>query len=73
MERELAASEALPPVQDWIPTPPVWLEIHDTTGLPHLSGLDPGEAAAIVLAESLRADLLLVASASAPQWSGGCA
>lgn len=60
VERELAAPDAPPLVQDWISTPPVWLEIHDTTGLPHLSGLDPGETAAIALDESLRADLLLI-------------
>jgi predicted nucleic acid-binding protein len=44
----------------WITNPPAWLEIHDTTGLPGVSGLDEGETAAIALAESLHADLLLI-------------
>jgi predicted nucleic acid-binding protein len=44
----------------WIANPPIWLEIHDTTGLPRVCGLDEGETAAITLAESLHADLLLI-------------
>jgi predicted nucleic acid-binding protein len=48
------------PVQRWIAAPPVWLEIHDTAGLPEISGLDEGETAAIALAESLRADMMLI-------------
>ena len=40
-------------VKAWIAAPPVWLEIHDTTGLPLVSGLDEGETAAIALAEIL--------------------
>jgi predicted nucleic acid-binding protein len=44
----------------WIANPPIWLEIHDTTGLPRVCGLDEGETAAIALAESLHADLLLI-------------
>jgi predicted nucleic acid-binding protein len=47
-------------VQHWIAAPPAWLEIHDTAGLPQVSGLDEGETAAIALAESLHADLLLI-------------
>ena len=57
---ELSASRAPLPVQRWIAAPPAWLEIHDTTGLPRVSGLDEGETAAIALAESLHADLLLM-------------
>ena len=47
-------------VQHWIATPPAWLEVHDTAGLPQVSGLDEGETAAIALAEYLHADLLLI-------------
>lgn len=57
---ELSASRAPLPVRRWIATPPAWFEIYDTTGLPRVSGLDEGETAAISLAESLHADLLLM-------------
>jgi len=57
---ELSDPLAPPPVRRWIATLPAWLEIHDTTGLPEVSGLDEGETAAIALAESLHADLLLI-------------
>jgi predicted nucleic acid-binding protein len=57
---ELSHSLTPPSVRSWIAAPPSWLEIHDTTGLPLVSGLDPGETAAIALAEHLHADLLLV-------------
>ena len=60
VQAELSISRAPLPVQRWIAAPPVWLEIHDTTGLPLVSGLDDGETAAIALAESLHADLLLI-------------
>ncbi len=60
VERELAAFDAPDPVRTWIATPPAWLEIHDTTGLPQVPGLDDGETAAIALAESLHADVLLI-------------
>ena len=60
VQAELSASRAPLPVQSWITAPPAWLEIYDTTGLPMVSGLDEGETAAIALAESLHADLLLM-------------
>ena len=60
VQAELSTSRAPLPVQQWITTPPVWLGIHDTTGLPLVSGLDDGETAAIALAEFLHADLLLM-------------
>ena len=60
VQAELFISRAPLPVQRWITAPPAWLEIHDTTGLPLVSGLDDGETAAIALAESLHADLLLM-------------
>jgi predicted nucleic acid-binding protein len=57
---ELSTSRAPLPVQLWIQSPPAWLEIFDTTGLSLVSGLDAGETAAIALAESLHAELLLM-------------
>lgn len=60
VQTELSDDAAPLPMRRWIAAPPAWLEIHDTTGLPQVSGLDEGEAAAIALAESLRADMLLI-------------
>jgi len=60
VERELSDPRAPALVQHWISAPPAWLEIHDTAGLPYAPGLDDGETAAIALAESLHADLLLL-------------
>ncbi|MCX6605541.1 MAG: DUF3368 domain-containing protein [Acidobacteria bacterium] len=60
VQAELSAMRAPLPVRRWIAAPPAWLEIHDTTVLPRVSGLDEGETAAIALAESLHADLLLM-------------
>lgn len=56
---ELSDSRAPLSVRRWIAAVPAWLEIHHTTGLPQ-SGLHAGETAAIVLAKSLHADLLLI-------------
>jgi predicted nucleic acid-binding protein len=51
-------------VRNWIANPPLWLSIHETPGrqFDHgsVEGLDEGETAAIALASSLRADLLLM-------------
>lgn len=60
VQAELSDPIAPQAVQSWIAAPPAWLEIHDTAGLPQVSGLDDGETAAIALAEFLRADLLLI-------------
>jgi len=60
VQAELSDSDAPPEVQRWIANPPAWLEVHQTAGLAHESGLDEGEAAAIALAELLRADMLLI-------------
>ena len=49
VQAELFISRAPLPVQRWITAPPARLEIHDTTGLPLVSGLDDGETAAIAL------------------------
>ncbi len=60
VQAELSNPLAPPAVRRWIATPPTWLEIHNTTGLPEISGLDEGETAAIALAESLQPDMLLI-------------
>ena len=61
---ELTYAATPPPVRTWMQQPPEWLEIlaapvaasEDSS----LQALDLGERAAIVLAESIRADLLLI-------------
>ena len=62
VEIELAAAGAPSSVRSWIAHPPAWLEIHETQSLDYSSvkGLEEGETAAIVLAASLDADLLLM-------------
>lgn len=61
---ELTSRRAPASVQTWIASMPAWLEVRETPpGLPDdpsLHGIDAGEKAAIVLAASLRADLLLM-------------
>jgi predicted nucleic acid-binding protein len=63
--RDELSCEATPPlVRTWMQQPPQWLEILATRSVvsedSSLQELDPGERAAIVLAESIRADLLLI-------------
>lgn len=59
---ELSDKAAPLPVQTWIATPPDWLKIRPvsqpTDAIVDL--LDPGERAAILLAQELNADLLLL-------------
>lgn len=57
---ELSNPVAPPAVQRWIASPPVWLEVIETDGVDPIAGLHKGEAAAIALAGSLHADLLLI-------------
>jgi len=61
---ELLFHAAPPVVRTWLQHPPPWLEILaapvSVPQDPSLAALDPGERAAIILAESLRADLLLI-------------
>ena len=61
---ELSDPDAPPSVRNWIADPPAWLDVHETPspqfGLASVEGLDDGETAAITLAISLGADLLLM-------------
>jgi predicted nucleic acid-binding protein len=59
---ELSDPLAPLPVQHWIATPPDWLKIQPVRRLSDeiVDLLDPGERAAILLAQELNADLLLL-------------
>ena len=60
---ELVRAEAPELVRNWINTQPAWLELHALPDVPldsALESLDEGEKAALILAASLGADLLLV-------------
>src|SRR5437870_8951708 len=58
---ELKKEKAPAAVQSWISQPPKWLEVRPDPALePALQLLDPGEAAALSLAESLQADAVLI-------------
>lgn len=59
---ELRDKEAPAVLQDWIAQPPAWLEIRSVSTEPDamLNQLHPGEREAIVLAERLGADLILL-------------
>lgn len=58
---ELSDPLAPPPVQAWITNPPNWLEIQSVSQSSDAIAdlLDPGECAAILLAQELNADLLM--------------
>jgi predicted nucleic acid-binding protein len=58
---ELSQVGAPDAVLAWIASPPIWLEVRpDPPADPTLQFLDPGESAALALAESLSADELLI-------------
>jgi predicted nucleic acid-binding protein len=59
---ELCHSGAPEPVQTWIAHPPAWLEVHSPTRPPDadLARLDAGERDAILLAEELGADQIII-------------
>jgi predicted nucleic acid-binding protein len=61
---ELTDPDAPPSVRGWIADPPAWLDVHETLSpqfdQASAEGLDEGETAAIALAISLDADLLLM-------------
>jgi predicted nucleic acid-binding protein len=64
VQSELASTKASPFVRHWIANLPAWLEVRDAplsqAQDASLQGIDAGERAAIQLAASLNADLLLM-------------
>jgi predicted nucleic acid-binding protein len=64
VQSELASSKAPPLVRDWIAHVPAWVEVREAplsqADDTSLKGIDAGEKAAIQLAVSLNADLLLM-------------
>lgn len=60
VEAELAAADAPAGVRSWIAAPPSWLEIIAAPIVHSPAGIHRGEAAAIALASTLNADLLLI-------------
>ncbi len=64
VREELAHTGAPDPVRKWIRAPPSWLEVRmqpeGPVDDPLLDLLDEGERAALILAESIAADLLLM-------------
>lgn len=59
---ELSAPDAPPAVAEWIANPPEWLTTHAVSHESDagLEQLDAGERAAIILAEQLNADLIVL-------------
>ena len=64
---ELANTNSPLVIQEWIQSPPNWLQISNVStdrssspGVKDLNALDPGEVAAILLAQQRSANLLLV-------------
>ncbi len=57
---ELRAVGSSPEVRVWAATPPSWLVVREPKGFDPSLTIDPGEAAAIALAQELRADRLLM-------------
>ena len=61
VQDEMLDPDAPPVVQRWISNPPSWLTIQTVPVIDKtLSTLDPGEQAAITLAQTLPADLLII-------------
>jgi predicted nucleic acid-binding protein len=64
VQSELASSKAPPLIRNWVANLPAWLEVRETpldqAEDVSLTGIDAGEKAAIQLAASLNADLLLM-------------
>ena len=66
---ELNASESPPVVRNWIANPPDWLQIQivSTSSSSGLEKLDPGEQEAILLAEQIEAELIILDDKAARQ------
>ncbi|MFB2981854.1 DUF3368 domain-containing protein [Microseira sp. BLCC-F43] len=61
VRNELLDPDAPPVLQQWIVNPPSWLTVQAVTVIDTtLNILDPGEQAAITLAQTLPADLLII-------------
>jgi len=60
VETELASPKRPAAVQAFIATPPSWLEVRPAATVEHIEGLHAGEAAAIALAQALRADRVII-------------
>ncbi|MBI4910828.1 MAG: DUF3368 domain-containing protein [Acidobacteria bacterium] len=60
VQAELSIPIAPVQVRRWIASPPAWIEIVEANELDPNVGLDKGETAAISLAASIQADLLLM-------------
>jgi predicted nucleic acid-binding protein len=64
VQAELTAANTPLPVRNWIAEPPGWVEVRETSGDfdsdPLMKGIHRGEKAAIALATTLNADLLLM-------------
>ncbi|NMG60552.1 DUF3368 domain-containing protein [Geitlerinema sp. P-1104] len=69
VSEEMQASGAPSPLKTWIAAPPPWLQIQQTPPMnqPDLKRLHRGEQAAILLAQSISADLLIVDDLAARQ------
>src|SRR4051812_42723086 len=57
---ELASPKRPRAVQDFIAAPPSWLEVRAPASVEPIPGLHAGEAAAIALAQELRADRVII-------------
>lgn len=74
VRRELAHPDAPREVRDWISSPPDWLSVANAPAGrkdQEIQRLDPGEAAAILLAEHLNADLVLLDDWQAREFARG--
>jgi predicted nucleic acid-binding protein len=57
---ELGHPRSPMPVRTWAASPPEWLNLKEPAAIDPSLNLDPGETAAIALAEELKADRLLI-------------